>query len=102
MEAAGHVVQTTQFDVQGGRVEWGGLVDWNMTTDTIVLKLGPSCFGRYLVDLSTRQETIGMVRVKEDEVERSGAPEIGHWHAGIGVVLLGKHALCEQFNYDVI
>ena len=43
-----------------------------------MLKLGPSCFGRYLVDLSTRQETIGMVRVEEDEVERSGAPEIGH------------------------
>ena len=59
-----------------------------------MLKLGHAPLGLDLIDLGAGEEGVGMLRVVEGEVEGARALEVWETHRGVGVILLGEHALC--------
>ena len=98
VETPGDVMKSSELHVEYRRMEGRGLTNGDVASDSIVLKLGHAPLGLDLIDLCTGEEGVWMLGVVESEVERPRALEVGETHRGVGVILLGEHALCGTFQ----
>ena len=93
VKAASTVMESSQSDISLNRVERGRVGKANMANYAVVSE---NCFcglRSQLTDLGTGKERVGVLGVKESEVDGPGGSEIRQLQAGVQEELLGEHRL---------